>query len=60
MWLLVLLVLSVLFIIGMTARFKVHPLLALTLTAVAYGLLGGMSPRCGDRSGQCGLWRDHR
>ncbi|HEX73005.1 MAG TPA: GntP family permease [Candidatus Hydrogenedentes bacterium] len=44
MWLLVLLALSVLFIVGMTARFKVHPLLVLIVTAVAYGLLGGMSP----------------
>ena len=37
-----LLLLSVVFIILLTARFKVHPFLALLFAALGFGLLSGM------------------
>ena len=42
MWLIIALLLSVLFIIFATAKFKLHPFLALLLAAFGYGLLSGM------------------
>ncbi|MFO1113748.1 MAG: GntP family permease [Rhodospirillales bacterium] len=42
MYLLILLVLSIAFIIIATARFKLHPFLALLITAFAFGILSGM------------------
>lgn len=39
-----LLVLSILFIVITTAKFKLHPFLALILAALGYGLLTGMKP----------------
>ncbi len=42
MWLIVLLVLAIAFIIFATAKLKLHPFLALLLTAFGFGLLAGM------------------
>ena len=42
MWLIALLVLAIAFIIYATARLKLHPFLALLLTAFGFGLLAGM------------------
>jgi len=41
MWLLILLLLAVVFIIVATTRLKLHPFLALLITAFAYGILSG-------------------
>ena len=41
MWLIAVLILSVLSIILMTARFKLHPFLALLVAAFGYGILSG-------------------
>jgi gluconate:H+ symporter, GntP family len=42
MLIVILLILSVLFIIVSTVKFKLHPFLALLFTAIAYGILAGM------------------
>ncbi len=42
MLIIILLLLSVLFIIVSTVRFKLHPFLALLFTAIGYGILSGM------------------
>jgi GntP family gluconate:H+ symporter len=42
MWLLALLVLSIVFIVLATTRLKLHPFLALLLTAFGFGILSGM------------------
>lgn len=42
MWLIVLLILSIAFIIVATAKLKMHPFLALLLTAFGFGILSGM------------------
>ncbi len=42
MWLIALLVLAIAFIIIATAKFKLHPFLALLLTAFGFGILSGM------------------
>ena len=44
MWLAVLLLLSIVFIILSTARFGLHPFLALLLAAFGYGILSGKMP----------------
>lgn len=44
MGLLLLLAGSVVFIVGMTARYKLHPFLALIFAAFGYGLFSGMPP----------------
>lgn len=41
-WLIVLLILSVIFIVYMTAKVNLHPFLVLLFTAVLYGLFSGM------------------
>ena len=42
MWLIALLVFTIAFIIVATAKFKLHPFLALLLTAFGFGILSGM------------------
>jgi H+/gluconate symporter and related permeases len=42
MWLVALLVLSIVFIVLATTRLKMHPFLALLLTAFGFGILSGM------------------
>lgn len=42
MWLIVLLVLSIIFIVLATTRLKMHPFLALLLTAFGFGIFSGM------------------
>lgn len=42
MWLLILLVLSIVFIVLATAKFELHPFLALLITAFGFGILSGM------------------
>ena len=45
MWLIVLLVLSVLFIVISTTKWKLHPFMSLLLAAIGFGLLSGMPLR---------------
>lgn len=42
MWLLLLLVVSIVFIVLATTRLKLHPFLALLITAFGFGILSGM------------------
>ena len=42
MWLVILLILSIVFIVLATTKFKIHPFLALILTALGFGILSGM------------------
>ncbi len=44
MWLVVLLLLSIIFIILSTARWGLHPFLALLMAAFGYGVLSGKMP----------------
>ncbi|MBE2260656.1 MAG: GntP family permease, partial [Rhodobacteraceae bacterium] len=42
MWLVALLVMSIVFIVLATTKLKMHPFLALLLTAFGFGILSGM------------------
>lgn len=44
MWLIVLLVLSIVFIVVGSSRYKLHPFLALTLVSIFFALAAGMAP----------------